>query len=185
MTSISRATLADALWTGIAIRKYAFPDVCTDVIHRRGFIFPAMPGDPFQHLLGMLNIMTQLSQVDGEMPHLFDDCLFSRWGVNRIPAVPMKDSLPPETLAALDRCPSRLVDFYPQGLMKVKVGSNKGLCHVMLTVMEMYGQDRVEPPSKYLTMTVDINIFDRIIKVQALLTIRSILVTQNIPKLVL
>ena len=37
----------------------------------------------------------------------------------------------------------------------------------MLEVMKSYGQDRVEDPKTYLAMTVDINIFDRIVKVNA------------------
>ena len=67
----------------------------------------------------------------------------------------------------------------------MNVDSNKGLRQVMLKAMEMYGHNLDEDPTKSLTMTVDLNIFDRVIKVQALLTLRSIDITQNKPKLVL
>ena len=164
MTTMSRATLADALWTGLAIRQYAFPGISMNIMMRRGFPVTAMPDDPFEHVAPMLATMMQVTEVKGNMPLLYDDSMYVRWGVNRVPVVPMRDKLPPEVLASLQRCPARLDDFYPKGLLKTNVGSNIGLCKVMLEVLRSSGHDLPAPPKKYLAMTVDINIFDRVLK---------------------
>jgi hypothetical protein len=165
-SNMDRALLADALWTGVAIRKYAYDDVKMDVMVRRGFVVPAMPPDPFAQTGDMLRLMSQLTEVDGEMPLLYDDSLFHMWGCNKIPVQPMKENLPDDIRQRFDRCPSRLVDFYPEGLIKINCGSNKGLCQVVLEVLKKQGQDTPEPPPKYFAMTADLNIFDRIIKVR-------------------
>jgi hypothetical protein len=164
-SKIDRKILADALWTGVVLRNYAYDDVSMDVMHLRGFVVPAMPDDPFRLVGDMLQTMSVLTEVNGEMPLLFDDCLFSTWGCNRIPVVPLKDNLPEETLERFERCPSRLTDFYPKGLVKKNCGSNMGLCEVMLEVMKSQGQGQKEPPNKYFAMTADLNIFDRVVKV--------------------
>ncbi len=166
-SKMERKLLADALWTGVAIRKYYYDDVTMNVMRRRGFVVPAMPPDPFGKTGDMLRTMSQLTKVNGEMSLLYDDSLFKIWGCNKIPVQPLKDNLPEDILERFERCPSRLTDFYPEGLIKINCGSNKGLCQVVLEVLKKQGQDTPEPPPKYFAMTADLNIFDRIIKVSA------------------
>jgi hypothetical protein len=164
MASIERSVLADALWTGVAARKFTLDGVSTNVMHARGFVVPAMPDDILRDLNEMFQLMTLFTTEEGNMPMLFDQSLMTRWGVNTVPVTPMRDKLPPQVLASMLRTPGRLDSFYPKGLIKVNVGSNIGLCRVMLEVLQSYGHDQETPPLKYLTMTVDCNIFDRIIK---------------------
>ena len=168
LINISKAALRDALWTGVALREYAPDDVSLDIVHRRGFEVSAMPERPFADLHFMLQTLVQVTEDEGEMPHLYDSSLMRMWGVNSVPVTPRREKLPADTLAALRRAPDRLSNFYPTGLMKMNVGSNIGLARVMKQLLIDHGHLPVDPdnnPAKYMVMTVDINIFDRIIKV--------------------
>ncbi len=78
----------------------------------------------------------------------------------------MRSNLPEDILERFERCPARLSDFFPQGLIKTNCGSNIGLCEVMLDVLKTQDHDKPDPPKKYFAMTADLNIFDRIIKVR-------------------
>ena len=86
----------------------------------------------------------------------------------------MREHLPADVLEKVINCPGSLESFYPQGLMSDNVGSNAGLVRVMTKVRALYGHDddpKTPDPRQYLLMTVDINIFDRIIKAHAQQTI--------------
>jgi hypothetical protein len=162
---------------GVALRQYMCDDgVTLDVIWKYSADFPrravsAMPEDPFEDTVEMLNVLTILTQdTAGKMKLLYDTSYFKEWGVNKVPIEPMRENLPPDVLAKVISCPGNLESFYPQGLMSDNVGSNEGLVRVMTKVRKYYGHDsdpEKPDPKQYMVMTVDINIFDRIIKAQA------------------
>jgi hypothetical protein len=167
LASISKKNLQDALWTCVALRQYMGPAVSMTVVTKRGFDVSAMPDDPFELMPQMINRLLEVSAADarGTMPRLYDSSYLVRWGVNQIPVVPMRDNLPPEVLRSLQTTPDRLDNFYPEGLLAHNIGSNFGLCTVMDQVLTDRGHRKSTNPKSYLAFTVDINIFDRMIKV--------------------
>jgi hypothetical protein len=147
MADMAKKVLQDALWTGIAMRKYMRDDVTLNVMWKTtaGFaprVIAAMPADPFEDIVEMLTAMTDMTQdEDGNMPLLFKTSMFSAWGVNKVPIEPMHEHLPADVLEKVISCPGSLESFYPQGLMSDNVGSNAGLVRVMTKVRALYGHD--------------------------------------------
>ena len=175
LANISRKNLQDALWTGVALRQYMGPAVSMSVVTRRGFDVSAMPDDPFELMPQMVTRLLEVSAADdrGTMPHLFDSSYLTKWGVNAVPVVPMRENLPADVLRAVQTTPDRLDNFYPEGLLAHNIGSNFGLCTVMDKVLTDAGHRKVTPPKTYMAFTVDINIFDRMIKVALCTPVRS------------
>jgi hypothetical protein len=167
LATMSKKNLQDALWTGIALRQYMGPPVDMSVVTKRGFNVSAMPDDPFVLIPQMLDRLCTISAADdrGTMPHLYDSSYLIKWGVNSVPVTPMRRNLPALVLKAMVATPDRLDNFYPQGLMEHNVGSNIGLGIVVDKFLKAHGHREATPPKKYLAFTVDVNIFDRMIKV--------------------
>ena len=64
MIKLGKDTLQKLLWTGIALKRFAFPDQVSDAVMRdgSGVIIPACATNPFVHipqLLALLKMMTQ------------------------------------------------------------------------------------------------------------------------------
>ena len=167
LADTARAMLADALWTGVAVRKYA-GSVPIDMrcVHSDGYFVPAMPLNPWSKMKDVLTMLDTLCSTAGRMSMLFEGSKMNVWGVITIPITPSTHNLPAEVLARLATTPARLHNFYPKGLLPHNIGSNEGLAKVMRIQMQDMGLlPPGAPPTKYSVMLSDINIFDRVIKV--------------------
>ena len=159
--------LADALWTGVAIRKYAGPvPVNMRCMYFSGYFVPAMPINPWSKVKDVLTMLDMLCTTSGDMSMLFEGSKMHNWGVSTIPITPSTHNLPVEVQSRLATTPTRLHNFYPKGLLPHNIGSNEGLAKVMRIQMQDMGLEPPgTPPTKYSAMLSDINIFDRVIKV--------------------
>ena len=167
LADIARAMLADALWTGVAIRQYA-GSVPVDMrcVHFGGYFVPAMPTNPWMKVRDVLTMLDMLCTTDGNMAMLFENSKMHFWGVNTIPITPATHNLPADVMTRLRTTPTRMHNFYPKGLLPHNIGSNEGLAKVMRILMQDMGLEPAgAPATKYTAMLSDINIFDRVIKV--------------------
>ena len=167
MADTARAMLADALWTGVAIRQYAGSSpVDVRCVHFGGYFVPTMPTNPWKKAPDVLTMLDMLCTTDGNMAMLFEDSKMHFWGVNTIPITPATHNLPADVMTRLRTTPTRMHNFYPKGLLPHNIGSNEGLAKVMRILMQDMGLEPPgAPPTKYTAMLSDINIFDRVIKV--------------------
>ena len=159
--------LADALWTGVAIRQYA-GTLAVDMrcVYSSGYFVPAMPINPWAKMKDVLDMLDALCTTAGNMSMLFEGSKMHVWGVNTIPITPATHNLPAEVQTRLATTPTRLHNFYPKGLLPHNIGSNEGLAKVIRIQMQDMGLEPPgAPPTKYSAMLSDINIFDRVIKV--------------------
>ena len=70
------------------------------------------------------------------MKNLFDESKLVKWGVNRIPIVPMTVSMPTKAKDNLAKGPLRLNHFIPKGLIRLNIGSNEGLARIVKIHLE-------------------------------------------------
>ena len=126
LADMDRAMLADALWTGVAIRKYAGPvPVNMHCIHYEGYFVPAMPTNPWSKVKDVLTMLDMLCTTGDDMSMLFEGSKMHAWGVSTIPITPATHNLPAEVMARLATTPTRLHNFYPKGLLPHNIGSNE------------------------------------------------------------
>ena len=85
-----------------------------------------MPSYPLARLGTLLSAMEELCSVGGEMMNLFSDSKMVKWGVNRIPIVPMTVTMPTKAKDNLAKGPVRLSHFIPKDLLRLNIGSNEG-----------------------------------------------------------
>ena len=100
------------------------------------------------------------------MLNLFDESKMVKWGVNRIPIVPMTVNMSTKVKDKLARGPVRLNHFIPKSLLRLNIGSNEGLARIMKIHLE--DSDIIGAATKpkiYKAVVADLNIFDRVIKV--------------------
>ena len=128
LADTARAMLADALWTGVAIRKYAGPvPVNMRCMYFGGYFVPAMPINPWSKVKDVLTMLDMLCTTSGDMSMLFEGSKMHNWGVSTIPITPSTHNLPAEVQSRLATTPTRLHNFYPKGLLPHNIGSNEGL----------------------------------------------------------
>ena len=166
IADMRRTNLADCLWTGVAIRKYTGDaKVSMACISDGSFHVDAMPSYPLGRLGTLLSTMEELCSERGEMKNLFDTSKLVKWGVNRIPIVPMTVNMPSKAKDSLSKGPLRLNHFIPKGLLRLNIGSNEGLARIIKIQLEDSGIGAETKPKIYKAVVADLNIFDRIIKV--------------------
>lgn len=167
MTSIQTGTMKTCLWTGIALKRFAYPST-VDLSHKRdeaGWIIPAMPTDPFEHMHVLKELLRQQNREHApNVPKLYDGSLMRRWGAWSVPLTPdvklMSAKLRESTMASNDR----MSEFFPLGLEEDNIGSNTGLAKVLRRLYDRFNMGSTEC-KKYSVITVDVQIFDRILKV--------------------
>ena len=72
LADIARAMLADALWTGVAIRQYA-GSIPVDMrcVYFGGYFVPAIPTNPWKKVPDVLTMLDMLCTTSGDMSMLF------------------------------------------------------------------------------------------------------------------
>ena len=110
------------------------------------------------------------------MMNLFSDSKMVKWGVNRIPIVPMTVSMPAKAKDNLAKGPLRLNHFIPKGLIKLNIGSNEGLARILKIHLEDSGIiGAATKPKIYKAVVADLNIFDRVIKVHVITNVKQLI----------
>ena len=86
LADTARAMLADALWTGVAIRKYAGPvPVDMRCMYFGGSFVTAMPINPWSKVKDVLTMLDMLCTTSSDMSMLFEGSKMHVWGVRTIP----------------------------------------------------------------------------------------------------
>ena len=167
MIAMDKHTLQSLLWTGLAVKRFAYPAEVSDAVMRdpAGLIIPAMATDPFKYVQQLLSLLLQMTQdKEGDYPRLLSNSLMLKWDAKTVPLQPvvakMHSSLRPAVLAGNDR----MANFYPLGMSRENIGSNVGLSRIM---RKIYIDSKMNELScaRYTTLSVDVNIYDRILKV--------------------
>ena len=91
MINLGKDTLQKLLWTGIALKRFAFPEQVSDAVMRgaSGLIIPACATNHFVHvpqLLELLKMMTQ-DPKGGYLPML-SKSLMVQWDARTVPFNP-------------------------------------------------------------------------------------------------
>lgn len=163
-------TLSACYWTGIAYRRVEGDIDCALRYDAADALVHGMPQDPFApDIIGSVtNLMLLRVPADGQMPNLLETSMWSRWDVNVVPVKPDLKRIPREDRKLKPRIAAaalNLKEFFPCRLALDNIGSNKGLARLMKAHHDEYKMNTEVGVGRYLVMTVDCNIFDRIVKV--------------------
>jgi hypothetical protein len=162
--NLSAGVFSSMLWTGLAMKVYDGPHVDMSLKSRQGNIIPAMPlTHKCASTSDMVAYITRTIQCSDGFSKRFDVSLVNRYQINSIPPKVDTDKLKTEHLRK--RCSvSRdgLHRLFPFDILSHNIGANIGLMRVIrdsLTELE------IEDTRRYHVWLVDINIFNRLIKV--------------------
>ena len=159
-------------WTGIATKRFAFPDQVDDSVMRdeTGHIIPGVASNPFAYMNELHNLMFELTKNREpgkitEYPRLNQGSLMRVWNAHTVPLKPdvsrMNAALRPAFLASNDK----MANFHPVGLSRENIGSNEGLARVFRKFYIDRRMNVVNGCTRYAIFSVDVNIYDRILKV--------------------
>ena len=159
-------------WTGIATKRFAFPNQVDDSVMRdeTGFIIPGVASNPFSYINELRNLLFEFTKNKEpgkimEYPRLNQSSLLREWNAQTVPLKPevsrMNAALRPAFLASHDK----MANFHPVGLSRENIGSNAGLGKVFRKFYIDRGMNVVNGCNRYAIFSVDVNIYDRILKV--------------------
>ena len=159
-------------WTGIATKRFAFPNQVDDSVMRdeTGFIIPGVASNPFSYINELRNLLIEFTKNKEpgkimEYPRLNQSSLLREWNAQTVPLKPevsrMNAALRPAFLASHDK----MANFHPVGLSRENIGSNAGLGKVFRKFYIDRGMNVVNGCNRYAIFSVDVNIYDRILKV--------------------
>ena len=131
-------TLQKMNWTGIATKRFAFPDQVDDSVMRdvTGQIIPGVASNPFAYINELHNLLFQMTSNKEpgkamEYLRLNAGSLMRVWNAQTVPLKPevsrMNAALRPAFLASHDK----MANFHPVGLSRENIGSNEGLAKVL------------------------------------------------------
>lgn len=124
-----------------------------------GQVVPAMP----DHILENRNdVMSVLQNVIDEGVEYYDNSLVRQYDVRNIPLKVNVKQFPDlrHTLESFT-----MTDIQPLKLIKVNIGSNEGLIHIMRTIYEDNNMHQDDTCQRYVSINVDENIYWRMLKV--------------------
>jgi hypothetical protein len=169
----------DCLWTGIAVKKMRQladdeVETCMDLLRTLApapTLIPAMPDDLLAEELVEANMAT-FKAIGEEAVSYYHQraCLVKRHKINNIPLkAVIKESADPVLYAKLKNLPSvdGVSEFFPSEIKTHNIGSNEGLLRLMRELYEekKMGGNNDEGPQRYEVLNVDMNIFNRCLKV--------------------
>ena len=167
MGSMGADSMHKMLWTGVAIKRFPHtpPETCDVMRDASGFVIPAMASNPFVYIPELVDLLTTYTQT-GTMDYIpvHGTSLMVRWNAHQVPLYPDLTRVHPALRATIEKCNDNMADFYPQGLDPNNIGSNIGLSRVVRRFYTERGMNLVTCP-KYTMFTVDVNIYDRMLKV--------------------
>jgi hypothetical protein len=154
----------DCCWTGMALRRSR---VEVDMTIRRDDakeIQPAMPHHIYEAYPAMRRAFFVFNQSTEDCPEYHTRSLTTLLGVKNVPLKPAHEVLAkPEHKQAVHEGHDSLDTCYPEGIVGINIGSNKGLLQLMRHHYESVCV--ANAGRRYSCLNVDANIFDRILKV--------------------
>lgn len=164
---MDKETFQKLLWSGIAVKRFAFPDQVSDAIMRdgAGYIIPGVATKPFAYVTQLLSLLFKMTQdAEGEPLMLSSKSLMLQWDAHTVPLQPVVRKMHSSLRPAVEAANDRMANFYPVGLCKENIGSNVGLSKIMRRFyIERQMHEHV--CNRYTTFSVDVNIYDRVLKV--------------------
>ena len=151
------------LWTGYAALKYNGPEVDLH-IHRDedGKFLSAMPMNLVQMSFVLFDIIADVDKHSS----ILGRSMVQRWRVNNIPLRPVLDEKNhPREAARLARGNDKQNILHPGGLLPENIGSNRGLLTILRNFFKEWNCMNGQDPEVYRILTVDCNIYSRIMKV--------------------
>lgn len=150
------------LWTGSAVFSCTDESISDTVVHNLdGSVRPAMPDDILD---GSQAVGRALHHVLGQGWKLYSTSLVATYDVRTIP-LKIDTKVFPELAPTIEDPKNTLFNVYPNGLVDMNIGSNRGLAVVIRQLYEQYGMQPGGGCSRYLTLNADENIHWRTLKV--------------------
>jgi hypothetical protein len=167
MIEMDKEHLQKLLWSGIAVKRFVFPDQVSDEVMRDefGFVIPAVAADPFKYLDQLIMLVIDMTEdTEGDPLKLLDNSLMRKWDAQSVPLLPDVEKMHSALKAAVLAGNDRMGNFFPLGLSRENIGSNVGLSKIM---RKFYIDRRMNEIScaRYVTFSMDVNIYDRVLKV--------------------
>jgi hypothetical protein len=127
-------------------------------------IEPAMPHHVYDMYPTMKRAFLGLNPSAAECPMLHEGSLTTLLAVQNVPLKPSHERLSkPEHRQAVHEGHDSLDTCYPEGIVAINIGSNKGLLQLMRNHYESVCV--ANAGRRYSCLNVDQNIFDRVLKV--------------------
>lgn len=162
--NVQQGTFKDALWTGIANKKYTGPnDIDLAVVRDdNNNVIHGMPSHyALWENLGAL--YSEFKETDGEGMEYLQHSWVEKLDVDNVPLRPeVSKSRYPRLHASLLKSVSSLDHMIPEKLKKDNIGSNIGLFKVLRSILDDVEGARVK---RYRVVLSDIDIYWRIMKV--------------------
>ena len=158
--SILSGSWKDCLWTGVAIQRYEGKFIDMKLQHERGTVVPALP-DSISMMAS--HVLSMVASCYDESVDYLDASLVVKYSVSTIPLKPKgRTEQEKKTLA---QSMDGMRNLLPEGLIRINIGSNRGL----LRILRLFYEDRqMHIPGgcqRYYVLNLDINIYDRTLKV--------------------
>jgi hypothetical protein len=157
-------TWQDCNWTGMAMRVSRVDVDMNLRLNEAKEIEPAMPHHVYKIYPTMKHAFMVLNPSTPKCPKLHTKSLTTLLGVKNVPLKPSHETLnKPEHRAAVHEGHDSLDTCFPEGIVAINIGSNKGLLQLMRNHYESVCV--ANAGKRYSCLNVDANIFDRILKV--------------------
>jgi hypothetical protein len=174
MIGLSPQAMKNCLWSCVAYKKFPYQERVSmnHMLTIMGEVIPAMPMFPFELMDDLVKFMVLTTQgPEGSMLHLYNDSLMVAWEASSVPLAGNQDMMPEPYRSSTAAANDRMDNLYPRGLERENIGSNKGLALIM---RRFYDDRKMGTPDckVYSALSVDVNIFDRMLKVIVLNTFR-------------
>ena len=175
IANMEAGTYRSMMWTGRAFRCCRHDvDMAVHAIDQ--ITSPAMPADLFARERSLRVMFANLCQegMDTCMDH--DRSYMQVYNVNAVPlAADLSKVTNPRHAATLRRRQDRLDNMYTDSIQAINIGSNHGLLQILRNHYEEQGlpQHKHNVCQRYNAFNVDVDIFDRILKVSFIQIILS------------
>jgi hypothetical protein len=125
-------------------------------------VVPAMPDDPFEFILDLI----ELFRVNTPTNHR-RKAMATKWAVNKVPIKPDAKRIRHEPWRqAIQGENAKVQHMFPDQLIAINIGSNKGLGQIMRDFYESKKQHMEDQCKQYTAYNADIQIFHRMYKVR-------------------
>ena len=171
MPDVDKGTFHSGLWTGWAAKKSTAPVSMRHVTNNYNQPLPAMPEAPFDYASSVVQeLVNSMFDSRGERSHLrFAASNLYKWEVNNVPLKPLPHKVPELFREGLNKGADGLEHLYPMGLSAVNCGENVGFARCIKSLSDARnweGNDEERPRcKKYTAMVMDVDLFDKMIKV--------------------
>ena len=158
MPTLEAGARTGCLWTGQGLHNYVGPAIDT-----RKNTYPGMPASLFAPSM-ISRLKSSMQAVDSEKYRYFSRSLCKKYNVNRVPLKPSVSYLDnPRLYEVLSESRDGMVHFHPSAIIDENIGSNRGLMNILRNF-----QTERQNSEQLSFMTVDCNIFKRVLKVYQL-----------------